>query len=163
MNRQSASTGRAGIALAVEAPDSADARACRAAYFDELGRRFAEGFDAEADKTARDEDMRPPAGIFLLAWRDGEPVGCGGFCRLDPDIAEVKRMWTAPQARGAGVARRILRELERLAGEAGYSAIRLDTNRALGAAIEFYRRDGYGEIACYNENPYADHWFEKRL
>lgn len=151
------------LVLDVKKPDSADALACRLAYFGELARRFAQGFDLEAGKAARDDDMRGPGGIFLVARIDGEPVGCGGFCRFDSERAEVKRMWTAPGARGLGIARRILRELERRAAEAGYSAIRLDTNRALGPAIAFYRSEGYAEIPRYSDNPYADYWFEKTL
>ena len=26
-----------------------------------------------------------------------------------------------------------------------------------------YRSSGYDEIARYSDNPYANHWFEKRL
>lgn len=151
------------VTLDLETPDSADALACRAAYFEELARLFSEGFDRAAGQAARDDDMRPPTGAFVLARRDGTPVGCGGFCRFDERSAEVKRMWTSPTARGLGVARRILREIERRAREAGYASIRLDTNRALREAIAFYRKEGYREIARYNDNPYADYWFEKPL
>lgn len=57
----------------------------------------------------------------------------------------------------------MLGELERLADAAGYRAVRLDTNRALAEAQAFYRQAGYRDVACYNDNPYADVWFEKRL
>jgi DNA invertase Pin-like site-specific DNA recombinase len=75
----------------------------------------------------------------------------------------VKRMWTAPEARGQGVARRVLHELEALARNAGIETLRLDTNRVLVEAQAMYRRAGYREIARYNDNPYAHHWFEKNL
>ncbi|HMO29919.1 helix-turn-helix domain-containing GNAT family N-acetyltransferase [Enterovirga sp.] len=155
---------RAGdVELRIEPPGSRDARACRTAYFEELARRFEEGFDPAAGKTAQDEGMRPPLGAFIVARLDGEPVGCGGFTRLDRETAEFKRMWTSPRARGLGIARRVLCELERLAAGAGLRVIRLDTNRALVEAQAFYRREGYREIPRYNDNPYAHLWFEKRL
>ena len=39
----------------------------------------------------------------------------------------------------------------------------LDTNRALSPAIAMYRAAGYADIDRYNDNPYADFWFEKEL
>lgn len=75
--------------------------------------------------------MTPPKGFFVLAQIDGQTVGCGGLRRLDERVGEIKRMWTAPQARGQGVARRVLHKLEALAREAGIEMLRLDTNRVL--------------------------------
>ncbi len=70
-------------------------------------------------------------------------------------------MWVAPQARGLGIARSILERLEREAWQRGLRAVRLDTNAALTEALRLYRSAGYGEIARFNDNPYAHHWFEK--
>ena len=72
-------------------------------------------------------------------------------------------MWIAPAARGLGVGRRLLGELERYAREAGATVIRLETNRALSEAIVLYRRAGYVEVDAFNDEPYAHHWFEKHL
>ena len=72
-------------------------------------------------------------------------------------------MWIAPAARGAGVARRLLGELERTAREAGAVVLRLETNRALSEAIALYKRSGYAEVKAFNTEPYAHHWFEKTL
>ena len=72
-------------------------------------------------------------------------------------------MWTAPSARGLGVARRMLRQLEGAAREAGLTTLRLDTNKALTEAHALYRKEGYREVGRFNDNPYAHHWFEKRL
>jgi len=151
------------VKVAAEAPDSADARHCLDAYFRELEARFEGGFDSAADNSARAEDMSPPSGLFVIARLDGDAVGCGGFKRFDKATGEIKRVWTAPSARGLGVARRVLRTLEGAAREAGLKTLRLDTNRALTEAHTLYRREGYREIARFNDNPYADHWFEKRL
>ena len=72
-------------------------------------------------------------------------------------------MWVAPAARGIGLGRRLLQELERLAREAGVEVLRLETNRSLGEAIALYRSGGFLEVAAFNDEPYAHHWFEKRL
>ena len=153
----------ASVKVAAESPDSADARLCLDAYFRELAARFETGFDAATDDSARVEDMSPPSGLFVIARLDGDAVGCGGFKRIDKTTGEIKRVWTAPLARGSGVARRVLRMLESAAREKGVKTLRLDTNRALTEAHALYRSEGYREIARFSDNPYADHWFEKRL
>jgi DNA-binding MarR family transcriptional regulator/GNAT superfamily N-acetyltransferase len=153
----------ASVKVAAEAPDTADARLCLSTYFRELEARFETGFDAGADDSARVEDMAPPSGLFVIARLDGDAVGCGGFKRVDKATGEIKRVWTAPSARGLGVARRMLRALEAAAREAGVKTLRLDTNRALTEAHALYRSEGYREIARFNDNSYAHHWFEKRL
>ena len=153
----------ASIEVAAESPDGADARLCLSAYFRELDARFETGFDAASDESASVEDMAPPSGLFVIARLDGDAVGCGGFKRVDKATGEIKRVWTAPSARGLGVARRMLRTLEAAAREKGLKTLRLDTNRALTEAHALYKSEGYREIARFNDNPYADHWFEKRL
>ena len=72
-------------------------------------------------------------------------------------------MWVAPEARGLGLGRRLLRELERLARWEGVEVLRLETNGALREAIALYRGCGYREVEAFNDEPYAHHWFEKRL
>jgi len=155
---------RAGaLDLRIEAPDSADARWCLDEYFKELAQRFDAGFDPAKSNSARNEEMTPPAGWFLVARLDGRPVGCGALKRKGRTIGEIKRMWTAPAARGQGVARRVLRYLEAIARAHGLKALRLETNRALKEAQALYRREGFEEIAPFNEEPYAHHWFAKTL
>ena len=100
------------IQVRVEAPTCADARFCFRQYFQELSERFDGGFDPERSNPARDEDMTSPAGIFVMARLDGWPAGCGVLKIGDGAIGEIKRMWTAPSARGKGVARAVLRKLE---------------------------------------------------
>ncbi len=68
-----------------------------------------------------------------------------------------------PRARGLGLGRRFLTELEERAGRAGHTVLRLDTNRALTAAIGLYRAAGFREVPAFNDEPYADHWFEKDI
>jgi GNAT superfamily N-acetyltransferase len=143
------------LELCVVAPESGAARHCLAAYFRELAARFEGGYDPHAGDAAPEAEMRPPDGFFVVARIDGRAVGCGGIRRIGDSCGEIKRMWIAPAARGQGVARRLLHELEALARRAGLDTLRLDTNRVLVEAQALYRR--------YNDNPYAHHWFEKRL
>ena len=72
-------------------------------------------------------------------------------------------MWVAPSARGLGLGRRLLVELEALAAESGAPAARLETNRSLVEAIALYRSAGCREVPAFNDEPFADHWFEKKL
>jgi len=85
-----------------------------------------------------------------------------GALRFHGDWAEIKRMWIADDVRGLGVGRRILAELEARAAER-VPIIRLETNRTLREAIGLYRSSGYEEIERFSPEPYAHHWFEKRL
>jgi GNAT superfamily N-acetyltransferase len=151
------------IELLPEDPDSADARWCRDRYFAELAARFEGGFDPEQGGAAGDRDMAPPAGLFLVARRTGTLVGCGGLKLHPGNWAEIKRMWVSPDARGLGLARRMLQALESHARLSGATLLRLDTNGALTEAQALYRREGFSEIPRFNDNPYAHHWFEKGL
>ena len=72
-------------------------------------------------------------------------------------------MWIAPSARGLGVGRRLLAELERCARDKHARAIRLETNRALSEAIALYQRSGYVEVEQFSSEPYAHYWFDKQL
>ncbi len=152
-------------AVRIEAADPAGdaARGCIAAYLAELDARFEGGFDAARSVSADPAELVPPAGVFVLAWLDGAAVGCGGWKALGQGVGEIKRMWVAPASRGLGVAQRVLEALEAQAREAGLRVLRLDTHHALVEARALYARNGYAEIPAYNDNPYAQHWFEKRL
>jgi DNA-binding MarR family transcriptional regulator/GNAT superfamily N-acetyltransferase len=144
-------------------PAHRHAQHCLSAYFAELDRRFELGFDPTHTLPADPDETRPPAGMFVVATLHDEPIGCGALKFHGDEPTELKRMWVAPTARGLGVGRRLLHDLERRAIEHGSHAIRLDTNSALTEAIAMYRSAGYREVAAYNDEPYADHWFEKRL
>jgi len=152
-----------GIEFAQELPGSPDARFCRHQYFAELSRRFDAGFDPRRGDPSDDADLAPPSGLFIIARIEGNPVGCGGIKGLSAGIAEIKRVWTAPQTRGRGVASALVRHLEEAARARGFSVLRLDTNRNLAEARALYLKAGYREIPRYNDNPYAHHWFEKVL
>src|ERR1700722_16440360 len=96
-------------------PEHPDARHCLAQYVAELNRRSERGFDPPVGAPAPPHEGRPPAGEFLVAYLDGEPMGCGAVKHHADAPAEIKRMWIAPTARGLGLGRRLLRELEAVA------------------------------------------------
>ena len=144
-------------------PRHPDARACLRAYFSELSQRFDGGFDPARSISADDAELTPPAGLLLVATLHGEPIGCGALKFHGDAPAEIKRMWVAPAARGLGLGRRLLTELEAHAAAHGVRTLRLETNRTLAEAIGLYRASGYREVAAFNDEPYAHHWFEKTL
>lgn len=72
-------------------------------------------------------------------------------------------MWVAPSARGLGVGRRILTELEAHARQRGVRVLSLETNRPLHEALQLYCSAGYVEVDPFNDELYAHHWFEKWL
>jgi DNA-binding MarR family transcriptional regulator/GNAT superfamily N-acetyltransferase len=151
------------IEVAAVDPAHPHARLCLRAYFSELDRRFDSGFDPTFSIPADDEELRPPAGLFLLASLRADPVGCGALKFHDHQPAEIKRMWVAESARGLGIGRRLLGELEDRAAGHGANAVRLETNKTLIEAIGLYRSAGYLEVAPFNDEPYAHHWFEKQI
>lgn len=144
-------------------PASREARWCVAQYFAEINRRFEHGFNPDLSIPADDDDFRLPRGAFLIATADGEPIACGGVKPMAPGIGYLKRMWVADSARGLGIGSRMLRALEDQCRELGMTTVRLETNRTLVEAISMYRHSGYTEVAPFNDEPYAHHWFEKSL
>lgn len=143
-------------------PSSEAAEFCVRSYFAELDSRFDAGFDLEVSKSADISEFAEPTGLLLVAHLHGEPVGCGAL-RFYDQGTDVKRMWVAKSARGLGVGRRILSELERHARQRGITSLRLETNRNLHEAINLYRSTGYVEVDAFNREPYAHHWFAKDL
>src|SRR5262245_24495992 len=151
------------VDVAVEDPTSPEARWCIAQYFAELNRRFDAGFDPARSLPAGASELVPPAGILLVARLRGKAIGCGALKLHAGAPAELKRMWVDPSARGLGLGRRLLGELEARARAAGVRILRLETNRTLTEAIRLYRENGFVEVSRFNDEPYAHHWFEKRL
>jgi DNA-binding MarR family transcriptional regulator/GNAT superfamily N-acetyltransferase len=151
------------VSFAVEDPTTADARWCFDQYFAELDKRFDGGFDPGLSISAEAQELTPPCGLLVIARLCGRAVGCGALKFHQGRPAELKRMWMTPSARGLGAGRRLLDELERHARERGVAVLRLETNRTLSEAIALYRRSGYVEVHAFSAEPYAHHWFEKRL
>lgn len=150
------------VTVAPVDPDHPHAGHCLKAYFTELDDRFDAGFDVAKGISAEGDELRLPAGMLLVATLHGEPVGCGALKFADGH-AQIKRMWVDGEHRGLGIGRRLLAELEEQARNQGARTARLETNDALGEAITMYRTAGYREVAPFNDEYYAHHWFEKRL
>ncbi len=149
--------------VTLEPADPAEDKAREAVgrYFAEIGQRF--GFDpaGESDKDAK--LLIAPAGVFVLAVCDGVPVACGGLATIGDGVGELKRMWVHGDWRGVGLGSRMLRHMEDQARALGHAVVRLDTNGALAEAISMYERAGYQRVDRYNDNPWATHFFEKKL
>ncbi len=91
-------------------------------------------------------------------------MGCAALKHhAGQSVSDIKRMWVHEGARGRGVGRRLLEELERLAAEHGDDAVQLETNALLVEAIALYRSAGFVEVEPFNTEPFADHWFRKAL
>ena len=140
-----------------------DATQCLRSYYAELNRRSDKPFDPKVGSTAEPHEIRPPHGLFLVAYLRDAPVGCGALKHFPGGASDIKRMWVAESARGLGIGRRLLLELEARAAEHGSRVVRMETNRALVEAIALYESAGYVEVAAFNDEPFADHWFEKAL
>jgi DNA-binding MarR family transcriptional regulator/GNAT superfamily N-acetyltransferase len=151
------------VKIEVADPTSRDAQWCIQQYFAELNKRFDAGFDPALSISADPQELTPPNGLQLVAYLRDEPVGSGALKFHENAPAELKRMWVAPRARGLGLGRRLLATLEHHVREVGASVIHLETNGSLTEAIELYRHSGYQEVDAFNDEPYAHHWFEKRL
>src|SRR4051812_6342016 len=139
------------VTIGREDPGSPEARWCIQHYFAELGERF--GLDPSKTLPHEGDDI-----VFLLARFDGQPAGCGV---LKND--EIMRMWVDRPHRGLGIAARLLDALEGEAAARGCERVRLYTNGSLTEAQAMYRTRGYIDIPRYNADPYAEHWFEKRV
>jgi DNA-binding MarR family transcriptional regulator/GNAT superfamily N-acetyltransferase len=148
------------IEVATIDPDAPEAQECLRAYVAELSVRFPEGY-SERDLLPA-SDARGAAGVFVVARESGQGVGCG-VLRTPPGIAEIRHLWIDPAARGIGLGRRLVVELERHAITRGYRTIRLDTHPVLIEAINLYRTSGYRAVPAYDDNPHAQLWFEKPL
>jgi GNAT superfamily N-acetyltransferase len=112
-----------------------------------------------------DEEFEPPDGVFLVALREGDVIGCGGICRHPEGGGEIRRMYVVPEARGAGVGRTVLEALEQWAVELGFDTLWLETGDRLFDAIRLYERAGYRRGPCWG--PYlTDHksvCYQKRM
>lgn len=142
-------------------PDDPPAQACLAAYFNLLA-QVIPGLAPPGLPLYDAADYRPPSGAFRLARRGGQTLGCVSLRAHAPGMAEVKRLWIAPEARGQGLARRLMQDIETRARAIGYTRLVLDTNAALPAAIALYESSGWATIPAYTGFP-ATHWFGKDL
>jgi DNA-binding MarR family transcriptional regulator/GNAT superfamily N-acetyltransferase len=163
MDLVASALGRDQIVIEETDPRDEAARYCLGEYYAELGRRFATGFDVSLSCDPEAADMIRPRGTFLLAMSDELPIGCVGLKGTGGAIAEIKRLWICPTARGLGLAKRLMHSAEAIARELSVKTLRLDTNSALPEALKLYRMSGWVEIDRFNDDPYPDHFFQKHL
>ncbi len=138
-------------------PEAAAARPLLEALADEYERTYGERTAGELASREVD-DFLPPRGAMLLVVEDGETIAGGALAPLSGEVAEIKRMWTAPGHRGRGLARAVLISLEREALRLGYCAVRLQTGAYQMPAIRLYRSAGYHPAAPfgrYRQEPLA--------
>jgi GNAT superfamily N-acetyltransferase len=124
-----------------------------------------DGLDLDGDSMPRAgaAELSPPCGAFVVGYFEERPVCCGGLKTLYDRRCEIKKMYVVPEQRGRGMARAVLRELERIARQMGYLIARLDTGPKQLSARAVYDSEGYAEIEDFNGNPVASFWGEKRL
>ena len=151
------------LRLEERGPAGPAARACLAAYYAELDARFPGGFKVALSRDPDAADLVRPRGTFIVALDGADPVGCIALKGTDKGYAEIKRMWIAADQRGTGLAKRLIAAAEETARDLGITLLRLDTNRALSDAIAIYRHWGWQEIPRFNDDPYAEVFFEKAL
>lgn len=136
---------------------------CLSAFSAELSKRLNLDFDLKKSGDPELSQMKHPHGTFIVARLGDMPVGCVGVKGNGGTLAEVKRMWIAPAARGLGLARRLMITAEGAARDLGIATLRLDTNSTLFEAVNLYQRMGWAEIDRFNDDPYPDIFFEKQL
>ncbi len=148
------------ITVTEEPYDGPVAAALVQQLMEDLNERYADEVEDGAADDPDDDDylaevtppmVRPPAGVFVVAWIEGDPAGCGAVKPLDadPSVAEIKRMYTVREHRGRGIARMVLARLEADAAAFGYRRAQLETGLAQPEAMALYERQGWHRIPPY--------------
>lgn len=151
------------LELMVEEPSTREAAACLRQYYSDLNERYRKGLDIDQSRAADMATLVPPNGYFIVARLFGQPIGCGALKITGEQTGEVQRMWVAEQARGLGIGRKILAQIEQIARTHELKVLRLEASEVLKEAQGLYRTSGYKEVTAANDDPYASRWFEKRL
>jgi putative acetyltransferase len=106
--------------------------------------------------TLEPEQVAAGRGAFLVGYLRDEPVACGALRCLSRDVAEIKRMFVVPRARGQGVSRLILSALESAARGLGVRQLVLETGSRQPAALALYQRAGFAPIERFGEYVESD-------
>ncbi|GAA3370971.1 GNAT family N-acetyltransferase [Streptomyces sannanensis] len=148
--------------------DTPEASLLRRDYYDEVASRYwrRPATEQEIDEGLTDdgvEELAPPTGEFLVGRHGGKPAACAGLKLLDPETAELTRVFVRPQWRGTGGGAALLAGLEEAAGNLGVRRMVLDTRLDLVEARGLYVKHGFREIPAYNSGPYREIWYGKEL
>lgn len=129
---------------------SATARRLVQALNAEMLERYPEDGTADLFKLELDiDEVAQGQGLFLVAYSDGVPLACGALKLLDPDTAEIRRMYVDPRGRGRGLGRRLLAALEAEARLLGAEQLVLGTGPRQPDAIALYINSGFSEIEAF--------------
>jgi GNAT superfamily N-acetyltransferase len=152
------------ITIHAVAPDAPEAVALVRSYLGEMvDRYYGRPMPSSAVDEALADEPADDVAVLLVAYREGDPVGCVGLRQAEPGTGEITKMYVHPKARRLGVGRRLLSAVEESAREQGIRTLRLDTRTDLTEARAMYAANGYAEIPPHRERLYADHWFAKDL
>jgi GNAT superfamily N-acetyltransferase len=161
--RSDADYGRgAHVTVVVERADAEVSLGLQEAFFADIASRYP-GWVPASSQGVQPSDLAPPSGVWLVAYLDGRAVGCGGVQRLDADTAEIRRLFLDEPARGRGIGRRLLAELESHARRVGYERVRLTTGDGQAEALRLFQTADYREIPPFTDGVFTRHWMEKRL
>ncbi|MFI5803198.1 GNAT family N-acetyltransferase [Streptomyces sp. NPDC051561] len=154
--------------ITAERPDTPDATKLRRDYYDEVASRY---WDRPATEREIDEGLTDdgtellvaPTGAFVVGRWEGKPSACAGLIVVDPELAELTRVFVRPQVRGTGGGGLVLKAIEDAARAYGIRRIQLDTRNDLVEARGLYLKHGYREAPAHNARQYAEHWYTKDL
>jgi GNAT superfamily N-acetyltransferase len=146
-----------------ESPDGAAARALWAEYMALVRERAGPEFEPTERIFGTVDVFRGPNAAWIVLYDDAAPVACAGLRQLEPGVAEIKRMFVTPRARGRGHARRLLAELEGMARDAGQRWMRLFTTDMLPEAMALYASEGYTVRSTHPVDGRTEFWLEKPL
>ena len=107
-------------------------------------------------------DYAPPRGVLLVAADGDRYAGVIALRPFDTRICEMKRLFIRPEARGLGLARRLIDALLAEARRLGYAEIRLDTLPMMGAAQALYEAMGFVDMPAYYDTPIAGTRFMRK-
>jgi putative acetyltransferase len=124
----------------------------------ELDRYLTGLYPAESNHLLALDALAASNVAFFVARRRGRPEACGALVREAPDWGEVKRIYVRPAARGLGLGRAILDEIESAARAMGLSRLRLETGSRQPEALGLFERSGYGRCAPFGAYPLGDPW-----
>lgn len=150
------------VQVTVERADGEISLVLRQAFFADIASRYP-GWEPASSQSVEASDLAPPDGTWLIAWRDGRAIGCGGLQRLDAETGEVRRIFLEESERGRGTGGRLLAELEEHARRLGYRRVRLTTGDGQPEALGMFQSAGYQEIPAFTNGVFTRHWMEKLL
>lgn len=155
------------ISIQTADPDSIEASVIMRAYLGEVASRYYKrpATPAEVDRALVDEpcvNLQGASGALFLAMEKGRAVACAGV-RFGGDVAELTKVFTLPTHRGKGKASELLDHAERACRDRGAITLRLDTRAELAEACALYERLGFVRVEPFNQEPYSDRWYAKKL